>query len=89
MVNCFIEKLIGKSVMGFVAERDDVSENAILFWKTGVCGGFTTFSTFSLEAFQLIESKSYLSAGLYILLSVLCCVIGILCGRKLAELVKG
>ncbi|MBR3538773.1 MAG: CrcB family protein [Eubacterium sp.] len=89
MVNCFIEKLIGKSVMGFVAGRDDVSENAILFWKTGVCGGFTTFSTFSLEAFQLIESKSYLSAGLYILLSVLCCVIGILCGRKLAELVKG
>ncbi len=76
-------------IVGFAAGRDDVSENAILFWKTGVCGGFTTFSTFSLEAFQLIESKSYFSAGLYILLSVLCCVIGILCGRKLAELVKG
>ena len=75
--------------MGLGAGRDDVSENAVLFWKTGVCGGFTTFSTFSLEAFHLIESKSYLSAGLYILLSVLCFVIGILCGRKLAELVKG
>ena len=76
-------------VVGFAAGKSDVSENSVLFWKTGVCGGFTTFSTFSLEAFQLIESKSYVLAGAYILLSVICCIVGIVCGKKLAELVRG
>ena len=76
-------------VVGFAAGKSDVSENTVLFWKTGVCGGFTTFSTFSLEAFQLIESKSYVLAGAYILLSVICCIVGIVCGKKLAELVRG
>ena len=76
-------------VVGFAAGKSDVSENTVLFWKTGVCGGFTTFSTFSLEAFQLIESKSYVLAGAYILLSVICCIVGIFCGKKLAELVRG
>lgn len=76
-------------VVGFAADREDVSGNTVLFWKTGVCGGFTTFSTFSLEAVQLIENRSYVSAGVYILLSVVCCIFGMICGRKLAELVRG
>ena len=76
-------------VVGFAAGKSDVSENSVLFWKTGVCGGFTTFSTFSLEAFHLIESQSYVLAGAYILLSVICCIVGIVCGKKLAELVRG
>ena len=76
-------------VVGFATDREDISQNTILFWKTGVCGGFTTFSTFSLEAYQLLENKSYVLAGLYILLSVACCIVGILCGKKLAALVRG
>ena len=76
-------------VVGFATDREDISQNTVLFWKTGVCGGFTTFSTFSLEAYQLLENKSYVLAGLYILLSVACCIVGILCGKKLAGLVRG
>lgn len=76
-------------VVGFATDREDISQNTVLFWKTGVCGGFTTFSTFSLEAYQLLENKSYVLAGLYILLSVACCIVGILCGKKLAALVRG
>lgn len=71
-------------IVGIVSARDEVSQNGVLFWKTGVCGGFTTFSTFSLEAYGLFENKCYLQGGLYIALSVTCCILGVICGKKLA-----
>ena len=73
---------------GFTSNKDNISGNTVLFWKTGVCGGFTTFSTFSLEAFNLLDNKQYTSGGLYIVLSVVCCIFGILCGKRLASVVK-
>lgn len=86
-----ITNIIGAVMIGFivgiVSEKDDVSPNAVLFWKTGICGGFTTFSTFSLEAGTLLENKSFLSGGIYIALSLLGCIIGVWCGRKLAMLI--
>ena len=46
-----ITNVIGNSIgfiVGITSGRDGVSKNKVLFLKTGVCGGFTTFSTFSL-----------------------------------------
>lgn len=84
--------LIGAVLIGFVAgiagEHADVGVGTVLFWKTGVCGGFTTFSTFSLEAYELLQDERYLAGGLYIVLSVILCLIGIICGRKAAVLVR-
>ena len=83
IIGCAI--LIG-FIAGVAAGNADTSENAVLFWKTGVCGGFTTFSTFSLEALTLLEKKAYLAGSCYIILSVVFCLAGVICGRRLAML---
>ncbi|WP_332686162.1 fluoride efflux transporter CrcB [Devosia sp.] len=53
---------------------------ARLFFAVGVLGGFTTFSTFSLDAIVLIERGDWLQAGAYVLLSVVLCLIGLYLG---------
>ena len=55
-----ITNLLGALLIGFIvgiAESRNVSKNTMLFLKTGVCGGFTTFSTFSLEAYSILSTK--------------------------------
>ncbi|MDE5764105.1 MAG: fluoride efflux transporter CrcB [Ruminococcus sp.] len=85
-----LTNIAGAVIIGFIAgivsEKNDISANAVLFWKTGICGGFTTFSTFSLEAFTMFENKSFLSGGFYIILSIAGCIIGVWSGRKLSML---
>lgn len=75
-------------IVGVTSKKGDISSGTVLFWKTGVCGGFTTFSTFSLEALHLLEDKSYLAGGSYVVLSVVGCMMGVFCGRKLALLMQ-
>lgn len=66
--------------------RGGLTDRCLLFWKTGVCGGFTTFSAFSLEAVQLFEKGRHLAGSLYILLSLLLCLAGVLAGQALSRL---
>ena len=57
-----------------------------LFWKTGVCGGFTTFSTFSLESLTLLEKGRWLLGGSYMVLSVVLCLLGVALGQRLSRI---
>lgn len=55
-------------------------EEARLFVAIGILGGFTTFSSFSLDTIVLMERGEMLQAGLYVLLSVVVCLIGLYLG---------
>lgn len=75
---------LGAIAIGLIAEAasaQQLSQKSTLFWKTGVCGGFTTFSTFSLEAMTLFQEKQWLLGSLYVLLSVIGCLCGVLLGK--------
>ena len=79
----------GAVIIGFLAglfARGGLTDRRLLFWKTGVGGGFTTFSAFSLEAVQLFEKGRHLAGSLYILLSLLLCLAGVLAGQALSRL---
>jgi CrcB protein len=54
--------------------------DARLFVAVGILGGFTTFSSFSLDTIVLIERGEVVAAGAYVLLSVVLCLIGLYLG---------
>ena len=59
---------LGSVAIGAIVETSELaagalSREAVLFLKVGLCGGFTTFSTFSLETLELIEGGQYAIAG--------------------------
>ena len=56
-----------------------------LFATTGILGGFTTFSTFSLEAFELFKSSDALLSAFYVVITLLLCGLGVVSGRLLAQ----
>lgn len=68
-------------IVGFADSKETISKDWILFLKTGVCGGFTTFSTFSLESLLLLENGKYFLGSIYILLSVTLCILGVAIGK--------
>lgn len=66
--------IVGSAVMGVLAELGALAwqpgPDLKLFLTVGILGGFTTFSTFSLDVAVLVERHSWLVAALYVGLSV-------------------
>lgn len=69
-----IINILGSLCIGLIAfwmsKSSNIDSRLILFLKVGICGGFTTFSTFSLETGELVKSGHIMLAILYIALSV-------------------
>jgi CrcB protein len=74
----------GSFAMGVIAEyfalKSGLPQHWRLFLTTGVLGGFTTFSAFSLETALLYERGEILAAGLYMLGSAVLAVAGLFAG---------
>ncbi len=84
-VNILGSFLIGL-IMGFVLKNEAVSQNWKLFLATGICGGFTTFSAFSLECIQLLDQQRYAATIGYIGLSIILGLAATFAGIQLTRL---
>ena len=54
------------------------------FFMAGVCGGYTTFSSFSLQTMNLANDEEWLLAGAYVVLSVASCLVAVWLGHLAA-----
>lgn len=73
-IKTLLINIIGAFVIGLVVAlggKKEWNPQLILFLKVGLCGGFTTFSSFALETNQLMEQGNLWGAGLYVGLSVI------------------
>jgi CrcB protein len=71
----FTVNILGSFIIGlayaYFGAHSNVSANAKLLLMTGFCGGFTTFSAFSLESMNFIENGNYFFLFLYVFSSVI------------------
>ena len=79
--------VLGSFIIGLffalTARSWDVSANMKLFVMTGFCGGYTTFSAFSLQTLNLMQAGEWLRASAYILGSVVLCLVAVWAGYAL------
>ncbi len=88
----WIVNIAGAIIIGFVIQlslSDIVSPKLKLFVTTGICGGLTTFSTFSLESITLFANGKIELGILNVILNLFLSLIGVLIGQSLAKLVIG
>lgn len=84
-VNILGSFLMG-ALIGALALRGHASPLLRAFLAVGVLGGFTTFSSFSLDAVTLIERRAHLAALGYVLASVLLSIAALIAGLRLIRL---
>jgi CrcB protein len=82
-----IINVVGSFVIGFFATltgpdgRLLVSSVTRQFVMVGICGGYTTFSSFSLQTLNLARDGEFLHAGLNVSLSVVLCLVSVWLGH--------
>jgi CrcB protein len=85
----FIINITGSIVMGLIAGylafKGEASQPWRLFLMTGVLGGYTTFSAFSLDAVLLCERGEIGLAAFYVLGSVVFSILGLVAGLALVR----
>ena len=81
-VNTFIINIVGAFAIGCIAfamaKNENIDSRLLLFLKVGICGGFTTFSTFALETTELIKGGSVTVALISVVASVVLSVLAVM-----------
>ena len=81
--------VLGAFVIGIITamslKNTGLDPRLVLFMKVGICGGFTTFSTYALESVQLFQSGKTFCAVAYIVLSVLLSVAAVFLAESLVK----
>lgn len=79
--------IIGAFMIGFITAEalkfGGGNTKLMLFLRTGICGGFTTFSTFSLEAAELFRGGETAAGLIYISVSIMGCLAAIWIAQSL------
>ena len=85
----FIVNIAGSLLIGLfysISERWNLSMEMRLLLTTGLCGGFTTFSTFSNDGLSLLRGEFYGTFLLYALLSIGLGLVAVLAGGAIGKL---
>lgn len=78
----------GSFAIGFFAALPGTSDGFKKFFMVGICGGFTTFSAFSLQTFDLMQRGEWFRAGANAFGSVALCLIAVSAGFLLGNCFK-
>ena len=87
--------IVGSFIIGFFGTltvahgRYAASDNLRLFVMVGLCGGFTTFSSFSLQTLDLMRGGAFGRAMINVGASVILCVLAVSAGHLIASRLNG
>lgn len=86
--------IVGSFVIGGAAtltapgSRYAIPGDARLFITVGLCGGYTTFSSFSLQTLEMLREGDWLGAGMNVTLSLVLCLAAVWAGHLAATLLE-
>src|ERR1035441_6968039 len=83
VMGCFVIGYFG--TLTLQNGRYPASDNLRLFVMVGICGGFTTFSSFSLQTFDLLRTGAWGRALANVVLSVVLCFVAVAAGHLMAQ----
>lgn len=84
-----VANILACLLLGFLVGwqmKKGLDNNMRLLFITGFCGGFSTFSTFSSDAFNMMQDGSWVLSISYILASVVLCILSIALGVFISRL---